>query len=155
MIATQDTLTAAEACRIEHQVLEQIKGALKITLDWRVPEVGLPLKISSVRFTFESFQRHVERLMSFEEDGGYMQVVSEMKPYLCPRADKLREEHDDLRRSISSIVVLTQNVHEDDCDEVEHICDDINHLLRRFDLHDHKEIDLILEVISEDVGGEG
>ncbi len=61
---------AANQCWIEHQALTHIKEALRITLRWDIPSIGVPRKLSSVSFMLDSFQRHLDRLMKLEEEEG-------------------------------------------------------------------------------------
>ena len=35
-----DNRTQANAAWMEHQILEHVKNALRVTLDWKVPSVG-------------------------------------------------------------------------------------------------------------------
>ena len=88
---------AASATWMEHRILDHVKQALRVTLDWSTPDVSLPRKLSSVQFTASSFLRHFERVMSIEEEGGYMSVVGEMKPYLQERIDRLGGDHERFR----------------------------------------------------------
>ena len=155
MIETLDCQTAAEACRVEHRILEHVKNALRVALDWEVPDVGIPRKISSVRFTFKSFQRHLVRLIDIEEDGGYMAAVADFKPNLYHRVETLRREHDNLRRLVADTVDCVESVSEDDVLQCTEVCHDIAVLLARVDRHDRSEIALIQEAFSFDEGGEG
>ena len=155
MIETLDCRTAADACRVEHRILEHVKNALRVALDWKVPDVGMPRKISSVRFTFKSFQRHLIRLIDIEEYGGYMAAVADFKPNLYHRVEALRCEHDDLRRLLADIVECVKSVSVDDVLQCTEVCDDIAELLARVDKHDRSEITLIQEAFSFDEGGEG
>ena len=155
MIATLDCTTAAEACRVEHRILEHVKNALRVALDWKVPDVGMPRKISSVRFTFKSFQRHLTRLMDVEEDGGYMAAVADFKPNLYHRVEALHDEHDNLRRLLADTVEYVELVSEDDVVQCTDACHEIAGLLARVDKHDRGEIALIQEAFSFDEGGEG
>ena len=68
--------TASIAC-LEHQVLEHVKQALRVTINWEAPVVSMPRKLSSLQFTIKSFKRHLERVISIEEEGGYMNEVIE------------------------------------------------------------------------------
>jgi hypothetical protein len=154
MNATTNGISAAEACRMEHQILDHVKNALRVTLEWQAPTVGLERKLSSVRFTLKSFQRHLERLMAIEEDGGYMIVVAEYKPNLYNRAVALRDEHDEFRERLAEIVISADEAFFDD-EIVENVCGEISALLASIDAHDRKEIHLIQEAILFDEGGEG
>ena len=80
--------TASTAC-MEHQVFEHIKQALLVTLNWQAPSVSMPRKLSSLQFTIKSFQRHFDRVISIEDEGGYMSDVLDAKPYMQDRIDQL------------------------------------------------------------------
>ena len=62
-----ENLNYADAFRVEHQILDHVKSALRVTLDWQVPNIGVTRKLSSMKFALESFQRHFGRLISMEE----------------------------------------------------------------------------------------
>src|SRR3954447_4846653 len=85
--------SAASTACMEHQVFEHIKQALLVTLNWQTPSVGIPRKLSSLQFTIKSFQRHLERVLSVEEEGGYMTDAMETKPYLQDRVEQLAKDH--------------------------------------------------------------
>ena len=61
-----------------------------MTLDWDAPVVSMPRKLSSLQFTMKSFRRHLERVMSIEEEGGYLEEVADAKPNLAV-ADRFAE----------------------------------------------------------------
>ena len=87
-----DSKAQANAAWMEHQILDHVKQALRVTLGWKVPSEGVPRKLSSVQFTLKSFQRHLERLMNLEEQDGYMVMVGEIKPNMQSRVDRLEDE---------------------------------------------------------------
>ena len=86
-------MSVASTSLIEHQVLNHVKQALRVILDWDAPEVSLPRKLSSLQFTFKSFSRHLERVMSIEEDGGYLDDVVAARPNLESRIIALNSDH--------------------------------------------------------------
>jgi len=140
---------------MEHQILDHVKQALRVTLDWQVPSVGMPRKLSSVQFTLRSFQRHLERLMDIEEHNGYMVVVAESKPHLASRVERLEHDHDAFRREISHLLPEVESMSEYDSGEFEHVCQEIAALLKHVDRHDAEEIELLQETLLYDEGGEG
>jgi len=150
-----DTQTQANAAWMEHKILDHVKDALRVTLNWKVPSVGLPRKLSSVQFTLKSFQRHLERLMDLEEQNGYMVVVAETKPNMSLRVERLEHEHDVFRRRIRSLLPEVDALNEYQSDEFQELCADINELLEQIDRHDADEIDLLQETLLCDEGGEG
>ena len=90
---TTDGRAVAQASQMEHQILDHVKQALRITLDWKAPSISLPRKMSSVQFTMKSFARHLRRMMELEERDGYMAVVLEEKPNLDARIRRLQRDH--------------------------------------------------------------
>jgi hypothetical protein len=147
--------SSASACWIEHQILEHVKQALRVTLEWKAPAVSLPHKMSSVAFTLKSFQRHLERLMAIEEDGGYMAMVSEVSPHLHPRIDHLAHDHDRFRQQIRNIVPCIEELFEWQSVEFSEVCAEVFLLLDEVDLHDLQEISLLQDSLLLDDGGEG
>src|ERR1700752_1176388 len=91
-MSTVQDFTASTAC-MEHQVFEHIKQALLVTINWQAPTVSMPRKLSSLQFTIKSFQRHFERVISIETEGGYMADVVAAKPYMQDRLDYLAADH--------------------------------------------------------------
>ena len=154
-MVTRQMGTSASACWMEHQILEHVKQAFRVTLEWKAPSVSLPQKMSSVNFTLKSFQRHLERLMAIEEEGGYMAMVSEVSPHLHQRIDHLAHDHDRFRQQIRHIVPCVEELCEWQPVEFAEVCAEIICLLDDVDLHDHNEISLLHDSLLWDDGGEG
>lgn len=150
-----DARAQAQASCMEHQILDHVKSALRVTLDWKAPSIALSRKMSSVQFTTKSFARHLQRMMELEETDGYMAVVREQKPHLEHRVKKLERHHaafrsalDELQPDIAAMVAVPE-------DQFEFICSRIVELLDRVDQHDLEEIELLQETLLCDEGGEG
>ena len=79
-----ETTNYAALCLMEHQILQHVKDALRITLGWDTRSVGVARKVSSVQFTRCSGRQHSTRVMGLEEEDGYMTSVREL------RAESLR-----------------------------------------------------------------
>lgn len=151
-----DQLTQANASRMEHQVLDHVKQALRVTLDWKAPSVGMPRKVSSLQFVLKSFCRHLQRVMDLEEEDGYLIVVAEQKPNLDMRIQRLECDHAAFRRSLECIEPAVQSLTEYETGErLDAICADIYALLDEVDRHDADEIALLQESLLFDEGGEG
>ena len=150
-----DTRSQANVAWMEHQILDHLKDALRVTLDWQVPTVGLSRKLSSVQFTLKSFQRHLERLMAIEEQGGYMVVVAETKPHLSMRIERLEHDHEAFRREIEQLLPEVESLTDYETEEFERLCGQINSLLEQVDRHDLEEVELLQDSILFDLGGEG
>jgi len=150
-----DAITPANAACMEHQILDHVKQALRVTLDWKVPSVGIARKFSSVQFTLKSFQRHLERLMELEEQDGYMALVAELKPNMSFRVDRLAQDHERFRNSLGRLLPEVDSLCEFQDQEFECVCQEIYELLDSVDRHDVEEVELLQETFLFDEGGEG
>jgi len=146
--------TASTAC-MEHQVLEHIKQALRVTIDWEAPVVSMPRKLSSIQFTIKSFQRHLDRVISLEEDGGYMSEVLDVKPYYQNRIDQLQSDHRRFRMRLRELMPELNDIKEWEEPRFERVCADLGELLDDVDHHDLQEVELLQESLLCDEGGEG
>ena len=139
----------------EQQVLEHLKSALRVMVDWRAPAVSLSRKRSSVRFALRSFCRHLERLMKFEETGGYLTEIAEKRPCWQTRVRRLRSEHSSLRAQMDRLAPQLENADELRADKFESACVAIRALLDEVERHGHEEIALLQDTLLCDEGGEG
>lgn len=150
-----DSVAQAQASRMEHQILDHVKEALRVTLDWKAPSIGLPRKMSSVQFTMKSFSRHLLRMMYLEECDGYMAVVREEKPNLDSRIQSLQRDHIEFRRRLEELEPEVDAMPALAEDHFEYVCSEISDLLDRVDEHDVEEIELLQDTLLCDEGGEG
>lgn len=155
MLQGIDHRSQVNAAWMEHQILDHVKDALRVTIGWRVPAVGLPRKLSSVQFTLKSFQRHLLRLIDIEEHGGYMEVVTETKPHLTAHVERLKEDHQQFRRHIEQLLPEVEALSEYDNMAFEGFCQEIASLLQQVDQHDREETALLQDTLLFDEGGEG
>jgi len=142
------------AC-MEHQVFEHIKQALLVTLNWQAPSVSMPRKLSSLQFTIKSFQRHFERVISIEEEGGYMADAMDAKPYYQDRVEQLEQDHARFRERLRKLLPELADTKEWDEPRFERICSDLRELIADMDRHNEREIELLQESALVDDGGEG
>jgi hypothetical protein len=140
---------------MEHQILEHIKQALRVTLNWEAPVVSMPRKLSSLQFTIKSFQRHLERVISIEEEGGYMHEVADAKPYFQNRIDQLERDHTRFRTKLRKLIPELNDIKEWEEPRFEQVCGDLRELLDDVDRHDLAEVELLQESLLMDDGGEG
>jgi hypothetical protein len=146
--------TASIAC-MEHQILEHIKQALRVTINWQAPSVSMPRKLSSMQFTIKSFQRHFERVIAIEEEGGYMADVVDAKPYFQERIDQLAGDHDRFRQRLRRLIPELNDIKEWEDSRFEQVCHQLRTLLDEVDQHDGREVELLQESLLLDDGGEG
>lgn len=140
---------------IEHQMLDHVKSALRVTLDWDAPSVSLPRKKSSVRFSFQSFCRHLDRLMRIEERDNYLVELADNKPYLEPQVRRLQQDHDGFRRRTHELASRLEGLADWQETEFTECCGEIRELLNDVDQHDQAEVRLLQEMLVYDEGGEG
>lgn len=154
-MATVQDSSLASISWMEHKILEHVKQALRVTLDWQAPVVSMPRKLSSLQFTMKSFRRHLERVISIEEEGGYLDDVAEWKPNLQSRIDSLAGDHGRFRARIRQLVPELDELSDWEEERFRDLCDEIRALLDDVDRHDALEIDLLQESLLLDEGGEG
>lgn len=153
MFQSMFDLSQASQTWMEHQSLEHIKRALRVTIDWRAPAISYQRKRQSVTFAFESFARHLERLMSIEEEDGYLQMVADAKPNKAKCIATLRADHTRMRRQVEQLTVDLAALEDWQEVEFERVCKDIGRLLDSMDEHDRAEIDLLQDALLMDEGG--
>jgi hemerythrin-like domain-containing protein len=146
--------SVSTAC-LEHQILEHIKEALRVTLNWQAPVVSMPRKLSSLQFTTKSFQRHLNRVISIEEEGGYMADILDAKPHLEDRIGQLAREHKNFQDRLRKLIATMNDIKEWEEPRFQDVCQDLRALLEDVDQHDAREGDLLQESILCDDGGEG
>jgi hypothetical protein len=154
-MSTLHDTSMASTSWVEHQVLNHVKQALRVTLDWDAPVVSLPRKLSSLQFTMKSFRRHLERVMSIEEEDGYLDDAVGAKPNMQTRIEALAGDHKRIRARIKQVVPRLDSINEWQDAEFSDVCDEIRDLLDDLDRHDMAEIELLQEAMLMDEGGEG
>ena len=152
-MATLKESSISTAC-LEHQVFEHIKQALLVTLNWQAPVVGMPRKLSSLQFTIKSFQRHFERVLSVEEQGGYMTDAMDAKPHLHDRVEQLAKDHARFRDRLQKLMPELDETKEWEEPRFERICEDLRTLIADLDRHNEREIELLQDTLVDE-GGEG
>lgn len=155
MQSTLDARTIAAQTLLEHRTLEYVKEALRVTVDWDIDSVGAERKLSSALFIVESLHRHLLRLMSLEETGGYMHAAIEEKPHLAEQIERLRADHDVFRRDLLALHDRLADQQALATESLPAICEDLVAFLDHLDRHDRQETDLIQAAFCEVEGGEG
>jgi hypothetical protein len=140
---------------MEHQVLHHIKQAMRVTLDWEAPVVSMPRKLASLQFTIKSFRRHLERMISLEEVGGYMADVLDSHPHFQDRIEFLESDHARFRARLQQLIVQLNDISEWEEPRFDEVCAELRTLLDDVDRHDVEEIELLQEALLSDDGGEG
>lgn len=145
----------AQQMLIEHQTLKHVMEALRTVLNWHPPEAGMPRKLNSLRFITGSLQRHLQHMLSLEEEDGYMTHIVASNPQLAPQVDALRRQHDEFRESVQQIVAGLEKTPTSGPQQISADCECLVVLLEKLDKHSLEEIDLVQEAFLRDEGGEG
>jgi hypothetical protein len=145
----------AQQALVENGLLKSLTEGLRAALAWEASEEEFRRKLSTVRFIFQSFQRHLERLMSLEEVDGYMDSVLADNPHLSKAVAALKEDHVHFRQAAGSIAQRLERVSATEYDRFADICLDAADLLEELDDHTEQEAKLFLEGFEQEEGGEG
>jgi hemerythrin-like domain-containing protein len=143
-----------EQAELEIQALAQVGDALRAALAWQVQGAHLQRKLSTVRFLTQSYQRYLERLFAVEEHDGYMDVALQSSPQLESKIKKLQQDHDQLRQQIRRLSTQLDHLAPKEEAAFETLGDSLTHLIDDVDKHHAREIGVVQEAFTQDVGGE-
>ena len=150
-----DLHDVARQIEVEHQMLAQLIEGLRITTSWQVQGNDTSRKLSTLRFVVASFQRHLDRLLTLEEHGGYMELVGAADPCLGRATTALQAEHNLFRTQVRQISGRLEALSATDGAELAKACADLLVLVHQIEKHNRKEIDLLQEAFGRESGGEG
>jgi len=145
----------SQQTQVEHEMLRLIMEGLRITVGWQMPGPNASRKLSTLRFNTQSFQRHLEHLLTLEEYDGYMDLVPTIAPRLSRAKDALRAEHDAFRKEARQMVQRLEALSATEPAALGQAGDDLLLLLRNIEEHSRKEIALLQEAFTRMDGGEG
>jgi len=145
----------AQQALVENGLLKSLTEGLQRALAWEASEEAFARKLSTVRFIFQSFQRHLERLMRLEEVDGYMDSVLATNPHLSKAVDRLKEDHFRFRQVSGRLAQRLERVSTTDYEPFTEICDELGDILHELDEHSAQEAKLYLEGFEQEEGGEG
>jgi hypothetical protein len=145
----------AQQTAVENGLMKSLCDGLRAALAWDASEEEFSRKLSTVRFIFQSFQRHLERLMSLEEVDGYMDSVLQTNPHLSKAVASLKEDHGRFRLATGRTAQQLERISASDFDAFAAVCDDMSEILQQLDEHTNDEAKLFLEGFEQEEGGEG
>src|SRR5947209_5865840 len=145
----------ARQTQVEQEMLGHIMKVLRMSSGWPVPGADASRKLATLRYVAQSFQRHLEHVLTLEEYDGYMDLVLTCAPWLGRATDALRAEHDQFRTEARRLVQRLERLPATDLAGLEKVCGDLLVLLAKIQTHDGKETALIQEAVKRDEGGEG
>jgi hemerythrin-like domain-containing protein len=150
-----DNRDVARQTQVEQELLGHIMQVVRISAGWPVPGPDASRKLSTLRFVAQSFQRHLEHLLTLEEYDGYMDLVRTCAPRLGRLTEALKLEHDVFRGRTRQLVQRLERLAATDVKTLDTVCTEMLELLNRVEEHNKKETELIQEAIAQDEGGEG
>jgi hypothetical protein len=150
-----DHQDVARQTQVEQELLGHIIQVVRISAGWQVPGPDASRKLSTLRFVSQSFQRHLEHLLTLEEFDGYMDVVKTAAPRLGRLTEALKSEHDAFRGRTRMLVQRLERLPATEVKTLDGLCGELLDLLTRVEEHNAKETALIQEAIHQDDGGEG
>jgi len=145
----------AQRTFVEQKMLKQLMDALRVTLAREERAGDSAQRLATLRFIAQSFQRHLERMMSLEEDDGYLGWVVDENPRLDRAVAALRDEHDRFRDGSQHVMRRLAQASTGDRADLDLVCEELLALLRMLDEHRAKEGGLLQEAFVQDGGGEG
>jgi len=159
MSTRQETATCSSSVTqqmlIEHELLRQIGASLRTILGWNPSVAGTFRRLDSLHFLVGSLYRHLDRLMSLEEQDGYMPQLTRRQPHLIEKVNRLRQQHDQFRKELGSLVQGLEPFPSDDALTVDLFGDRLDKFLMSVETHSTEEIRLVQEAYLRDEGGEG
>jgi hemerythrin-like domain-containing protein len=150
-----DHQVLAQRTFVEQNMLRQLMDALRVTLAREERAGDSAQRLATLRFIVQSFQRHLERMMSLEEDDGYLGWVVDENPRLDRAVAALRDEHDRFRDALQRVLHRLGHITAENRADLDPACQELLDLLRMLDEHREKEGGLLQEAFGRDVGSEG
>jgi hemerythrin-like domain-containing protein len=150
-----DHQDVARQTQVEQELLGHIMQVVRISAGWPVPGPDASRKLSTLRFVAQSFQRHLEHLLTLEEYDGYMDLVRTCAPRLGRMTDALKAEHHVFRSETRRLVQRLERLPATDVTALDLVCGELLELLKKVEEHNDKETELIQDAMAQDEGGEG
>ncbi len=141
---------------LEHEILARLSDALRTAIGWS-HHGGISRKLESLEFLAESFQRHLERMLDLEEQGGYLELVGQSHPEREAELNQFRAEHDRFRQEIQDVLQTIASLDSPGHDELLPLLDQISALVDQVDAHNKREMcflqEIVLQAPAEDSAG--
>ncbi len=145
----------AKQIEVELALLMNIEQALRIALDWKTHGGGNIRKLSTLRFVARTFERHLARLRVLSEHGGYMHLVTDMKPHLAGAVLALQKLRDDLQDHLERMILRLEHISPNETAAFEGLCAEFERYLEDLGAHGQKEMELLQQCFAQDEGGSG
>ncbi len=126
----------------EHEMLASITSELRTAIFSR--------NVDRLRTMTLAFQDHLHRMLSFEEQGGFISIVLESRPDFRDDVDLLLREHDCFRMSAKRILARLPGSLATDDAAIRKTSRDLLMLLEKLDEHNTREVDLLASAVVGD-----
>ena len=151
-----DANSIAERIRLEREILTHVRQAVRLAV--RAP---FDLETSAewherLCFLLDSFGRHMRRLFTIEEEGGYLDfVVDSQRPNLAQTADRLLAEHRELVEIHHEVLKDAKTISVSNLANLHELRQRVIGFLGRLARHFRDEKNLCFDALMVDIGGEG
>jgi hemerythrin-like domain-containing protein len=102
---------------------------------------------------FDHFTAHVRRMMSIEEEDGYLLPVVEVRPSLSKQVEMLRREHDELRELTDDLSKRVKSLKADHNLLLRDTCTRLQIYMGHVQRHEEHENHMVLYTLTQDIGG--
>jgi hemerythrin-like domain-containing protein len=134
---------------LEHEILARLSDALRTAIGWS-HHGGVSRKLESLQFLTESFQRHLERMLDLEEQGGYLELVGESHPAREAELNGFRAEHDRFRQEVQDVLQSIAGLGDSPGqDDLLPLLDQITSLVDQVDAHNKREMCFLQEIVLQ------
>ncbi len=137
--------------REEHAVVEQLAQKLGDRAA-AVPRACLTAWVRETAVQLDEFNRHLRKHFELEQEGGYLEAVTERSPGLQPEVERLQHEHDEIGRILNSIHHDLTTAGDQDRIVIDDCCCRIRNLLRYIRDHEEREDLMVLSAFNSDLG---
>jgi hypothetical protein len=133
---------------LEHEILARVSDALRTAIGWSHPG-GVSRKLESLQFLAASYQRHLERMLDLEEQGGYLELVGQSHPDRATELQEFRAEHDRFRKEIEDLLQTMVGLDLPSHDDLLPLLDQITALVDQVDVHNKREMCFLQEIVLQ------
>jgi hypothetical protein len=138
-----DAREIARQADVELGILLGIEQTLRVALQWMTRGRGNSHKLSTLRFQTWSFQRQLTRVQVLADHGGYMHLITEVRPDPAREVKTLKDERKNLVSDLDGIIAGLERVSGDDAAAFEEICGDLERFLDELRAHGERERELL------------
>ena len=141
----------AEWMKQEHVRIQDLVNRLRehaVT----IPPGSREAWLAELNQRFDHFATHLRRVMSIQEEGGYLLPVVETRPTLSPQVELLRREHVELRQLMDNLQEAVHALKPQDNLLIRDACTRIQVFLGHVQRHEEHENHIVLYALTQDIG---